>query len=146
MNVASPTTSKGLITTIQMRNTIFTKISYSHQTSASYFLQWSQQHLIPNKPSLHFQILGWSSWYIQTYRCEAVDLWITWGWIQTKDVHSFYNFQVVFNGDDVRITLTKSWKWVTRSSVSVIPILQIHQFFFACSHFKATQRVFIKGL
>jgi hypothetical protein len=32
------------------------------------------------------------------------------GWIQTKDVHSLYQDQMVFNNDDLGVALTKSQK------------------------------------
>jgi hypothetical protein len=80
----------------------------------------------PRSASLHWQILGWSSWHLQANGCEVIDLQNKQGWIQTKSVHPFYQLQVVFNNDDVRVASTKPQEWVTRSSMVVIPISQNH--------------------
>jgi len=58
MKVMFLTTSRAVTTTIQLKNTPFAKINYYHQTFISYFFQRTQQHLVSDQPSLHFQILG----------------------------------------------------------------------------------------
>jgi hypothetical protein len=54
-----------------------------------------------------------------------------------KDVHPLYQLQVVFNDDDIKITLTKSRKWPTHSGLTKILIGIKPPKIFMCSHFKA---------
>jgi len=57
---------------------------------------------------------------------EATNLQIEQGWIQMKGVQPLYQDQVVFNDDDVEVASTKSQKWLSPSSMVVIPISQNH--------------------
>ena len=43
-----------------------------------------------------------------------------------KGVQPLYQDQVVFNDDDVEVASTKSQKWLSPSSMVVIPISQNH--------------------
>jgi hypothetical protein len=63
-----------------------------------------------------------------------------------KGVHPLYQLQVVVNNNDIRVAPTRLRKWVTQSSMTVIPIMQRPLFFFMCSHFKAFYKVLIKSL
>lgn len=118
------TTFRAITITIQLINTPFINISYYHQKFTSHFLQQTQQHFVPKQSSLYFQILGLLGWYFQTNKCWAIDFQIELGWIQTKSVHLLYQNHMVFNNNEIKFALIKSWKWSTQSSIIVIPISQ----------------------
>jgi hypothetical protein len=64
---------------------------------------------------------------------------------QKKYVHLLYHLQAVFDDDDVTITATRLWMWLTQPAMSMIPIVWNYFFFFMCSHFKPFRWVLIKG-
>jgi hypothetical protein len=47
--------------------------------------------------------------------CEAIDLQIEQSWIQKKDVHLFYQLQVVFDDVYIEVSLEKPRKWSTQA-------------------------------
>ena len=137
LNMSSPTNSGVVNTTIQLENTLFTNPCPWNWMFIPEFFHRNLQHLVPNQLFLHFQIMGWSSWHLWTNEYEAIDLQIEQGWIQKKDVHIFYQLQVVFVDVYIEVALGKPRKWSTQAWLWHL-FFKNHHFFFMFSHLKAS--------
>jgi hypothetical protein len=69
-------------------------------------------------------------------KCEAIDLQIKQGWIQTKGMHLFYQLQVVFNDVYIGVSPVKPRKWSIESVLTMTHIFQKPSVCFVCSHLK----------
>jgi hypothetical protein len=57
-----------------------------------------------------------TSWQLEMNEYKAIDVQIEQYWIQMKDVHLFYQLQVVLGDDDVRIASMKPRKWMIQTA------------------------------
>jgi hypothetical protein len=69
--------------------------------------------------------------------CGAIDLQIKQEWIQSKDIHPLYNYQVISSDVDVGVAPAKPQKWSTQTIFTETPIYTKPPNSFVCSHLKA---------